>query len=326
MNFKTMLQFLGIGLLIYLLRRLFTSSGEPKSKVSSNSDCSGEFIDFSRNLDLKPNKKQALRESKDVIQKKIRDYFRDIQWGPDRKAWKANPEFFIQGSYKHGTAIRTHHDICDIDLGVYFQGKPPVSPLTLQKHIYNALLAHTSFPVIIKKKCVRIKYAGFFHIDIPIYYFDEKTAKYFLGTGDQWIESNPKEFSTWIDKQVTPNEQMVRVIRYFKAWVDSMRVRKSQKMPSGVALTVWVQKFYVQDGREDLSFIKTAYKIFSHLSAVTFLSDWKCVMPVKPFDNLIEKLSEDQREKFLERLGELIKKSEEILGSEKRERAVKKWS
>ena len=97
-------------------------------------------------------------------------------------------------------------------------------------------------------------------------------------------------------------------------------------MPSGVALTVWIHKFYVRDAREDLAFIKTAYKLFSHLKDVTFLNDWICLIPVKPFDNLIEKLTEVQRENFLKRLGELIKKSEATLGLEERGKAVKQWS
>jgi hypothetical protein len=321
-----MLQILGISLLIYLLSRLFTKSGEPRFKVSSRSDCSGEFTNFANNLGLTHNKKQALRQSKNVIQKKIREYFSGIQWGQDGNAWKANPEFFIQGSFKHGTSIRTHNDSCDIDLGVYFRGKPPVSPSTLQRHIYNALLAQTSFPVMIKSKCVRVKYAGLFHIDVPIYYYDEKTGTYFLGAGDRWIESDPKGFTAWVADQIGPNEQMVRVIKYFKAWADHTRTRKSQKMPSGVALTVWIHKFYVSDIREDIAFIKTAYKLFSHLKDVTFLNDWICVMPVKPFDSVIEKLTEVQRENFLKRLGELIKSSEGILGSEERPLAVKLWS
>jgi hypothetical protein len=326
MNFKTMLQFLGIGLLIYLLSRLFTKSGEPKFKVSTRSDCSKEFADFAKSLDLKANKKRALAESKGVIQKKILDYFRGIEWGENGNVWKGNPQFFVQGSFQHGTCIRTQNDICDIDLGVYFKGKPPISPATLQKHIYNALLAHTSFPVVVKSKCVRIKYANFFHIDLPIYYYDENTGKYFFGTSDQWVESDPKEFTAWVAARVNPHDQMLRVVRYFKAWADNIGTRKSHKMPSGVALTVWVQEFYVRDARDDLSFIKTAHQIFKHLSEITFFDDWKCVMPVIPFDNLIERLTDNQCENFLASLGEMIKKSEDIFGSENRERATKRWS
>ena len=247
-----MLQLLGIGFLIWIFSRLFSESGEPTFKVSVHSDCSREFISFSSNLGLKLRKKKMLQESKAAIQQKIETYFKEIYWNLDGKIWTAKPTFFIQGSFKHGTSIRTQYDICDVDLGVYFSGRPPISPAAIQKHLYKALIGHTSMPITIKSKCVRIKYANLFHIDLPIYYYDSATKKYFFGTGDQWIHSDPKEFTAWVAAKVQPNEQMLRLIQYFKAWADHTRIKKSKKMPSGVAITVWVQKFYVKDQLQSL--------------------------------------------------------------------------
>lgn len=324
MNFKIMLQILGIGFLIWALSRLFNETGEPVFKVSKDSDCSENFISFGKNLNLKAHKRKVLSESKRIIQEKIVTYFREFYWKVEGGVWRAKPTFFIQGSFKHGTSIRTQQDICDVDLGVYFSGKPPISPAALQKNLYHALLGHTSMPVAIKKKCVRVSYSNFFHIDLPIYYHDKKEGRYFLGVKDEWIESDPKEFTSWVAAKVQPYEQMFRLIQYFKAWADNTRTRKSQKMVSGVALTIWVQRFYVEDKREDLAFIKTAYQIFKHLSGIN-ADDWKCLMPVKPFDNLIDRLNDDQRKAFLERLGELIKKSENILAAKSKEKSIDEW-
>jgi hypothetical protein len=325
MNFKIMLQILGIVFLIWVLSRLFNEAGEPVFKVSKDSDCSHEFIAFSNSLGLKARKRKMLSESKRIIQEKIVTYFKGLYWKVEGGTWSANPTFFIQGSFKHGTSIRTQQDVCDVDLGVYFNEKPPISPAALQKHLYQALFGHTSMPVVVKRKCVRVNYSNLFHIDLPIYYHDKKSNKYFLGVKDEWIESDPKEFTSWIAAKIQPYEQMIRLIQYFKAWTDNTKKRRSQKMPSGVALTVWVQEFYVNDKREDLTFIKTAYQMFKHLSDVS-VDDWKCLMPVKPFDNLVDKLTEEQRGNFLERLGELIKKSESILAAESKDECVRQWA
>lgn len=319
-----MWQILGAGFLIWLANRLFSDSGEPTFKISKKSDCSNEFIGLAQNLDLTANKKRALKQAKDVIQQKIVEYFRGFEWKNGETIWKANPTFFIQGSYKHGTSIRTQQDVSDVDVGAYFEGKPPITPFALQQNLYKALAGHTSLPVSIKNKCVRVKYANLFHIDLPIYYRDKKTKKYFLGVKDQWIESDPKAFTEWVATQIKPIEQKLRIVRYFKAWSDNTRRKNSIKMPSGVAFTVWINAFYVKDSREDIAFIKTAYQILKHLTDQG-VDNWKCEMPVMPFDNLISKLNDDQRSNFLRSLGELIKSSESILALEQREQAVYAW-
>lgn len=326
MNIKKMLPYLGIGLLIYGVSRLFTKSGEPTFRVSQQSDCSKIFFEFSDSLKLAPHKAQQLKTAKNAIQKKILEYFRVESWAGSGRATKLTPQFFVQGSHNHGTLIRKQNDVCDIDLAVYFTSKPPVTPATIQQHIYNALILHTSIPVTIKRKCVRIKYANLFHIDLPIYYEDRKTGKLYFGTGDQWIESDPKQFNNWVASEISPNEQLVRIIRYFKAWTDNVRRRRALKMPSGIALTVWVQKFYVKNTRDDLSFILTAYQIFKHLDEYLFVDDWTCNMPVPPNDDLIESLKTDQRKNFKKKLEELIAQSEQILGSKDERSAAKKWS
>jgi hypothetical protein len=215
--------------LIWAIDRLFSESGEPEFKVSKDSDCSEDFISFGKNLSLKARKRKMLTESKRVIQEKIVTYFREFYWKVNDGVWRANPTFFIQGSFKHGTSIRTQQDVCDVDLGVYFNGKPPISPAALQKNLFQALSGHTSMPVAIKKKCVRVSYSNLFHIDLPIYYHDKKVDKYFLGVKDEWIESDPKEFTSWVATTVQPYEQMFRLIQYFKAWADNTRTRKSRK-------------------------------------------------------------------------------------------------
>lgn len=326
MNIKEMLPYLGIGLVVYGVSRLVTDSEKPTFKVSGQSDCSEDFEEFSENLYLTLHKLQQLKTAKSAIQKKISEYFRDEAGTLTGRTSKLVPKFFVQGSFNHGTLIRKQDDVCDVDLAVYFVGKPSLTPATIQQHIYNALILHTSIPVTIKHKCVRIKYANLFHIDLPVYYQDQNTGKLFFGSGDQWIESDPKQFNDWISSCVSANEQLIRIIRYFKAWTDNIRSRQSLKMPSGIALTVWVQKFYIKHTRDDLSFILTAHQLFNYLDNYMFVDDWECDMPVAPNDNLIDGLNNDQRRNFKKKLVELMDKVSRILESKNQRYASRHWA
>ncbi len=319
-----MYQVLGAALLIWIANKLFGESTEVLPKISKRSNCSDEFIRFSKNLDLTSNKKRLLRDAKNTIIGKVTSYFEELEWRVGKNVWTAKPTFFIQGSFKHGTAIRTQDDSCDIDLGVYIDGKPPILPRAFKQHLYKALEGHTNIPVSIRNKCVRIQYSNLFHIDLPLYYHDSVAKKTYLASGEDWVESDPKGFSKWFLDRTRSNEQTIRVIKYFKAWANNIKTKRSQRMPSGIALTIWVLTFFEKHNRDDIAFIKTACKILEHLGGMR-VSEWECSMPVRPNDNLIAKLSGDQRNNFIENLRQLITESCNVLDKEDKQIASAHW-
>ena len=95
-------------------------------------------------------------------------------------------------------------------------------------------------------------------------------------------------------------------------------------MPSGLAFTIWTMKHFVADERDDISFIKTAYEIYCYLSKQS-LDKWECNMPTIPFDNVIDKLSEEQKNNFLKALEELIKSTQKVLAMENKTECMKSW-
>ncbi|HXB42372.1 MAG TPA: hypothetical protein VNZ49_17670 [Bacteroidia bacterium] len=301
----------GIGALI----SSFSDNGEPKFKVTSESNCSEEFLKFDVAASIPNSKHGKLIVVRRVIEKKIRDFFA-------KKGSVSFLGFFIQGSYKHETIVRNPEDTCDVDLGLYFDGKPSITPRTIQTNIVKLFDGHTSQKAMRKNKCVRIYYANQFHIDIPIYYRDAITNKYYLGVGttNEWEPSDSRLFTEWVKKQTKDNTQKKRLIKYFKAWAATYKKRKGQKMPSGLAFTIWAIQFYKEDAREDLAFIKTAHQIYKHLK-----SEWKCEMPVLPNDNVVDDLNKEQKENFLKALVELINSSEKIFASASKIECVEVW-
>ena len=75
------------------------------------------FTQFNGELQITASKLDRLMTSRDHLRKTIKKYF-------DENHSKYKPSFYIQGSYKMGTTIRTKDDTCDLDDGVYFENNP----------------------------------------------------------------------------------------------------------------------------------------------------------------------------------------------------------
>lgn len=306
-----------VGLAIWLLSGDDNElSIELNSKAKNN--CSEEFVKLSTSLDLKPNKSSRLKQTRKVIEEKVRTFFRE-------KKATSFLGFYIQGSMKHKTIIRKHNDTCDVDLGVYLAKKPDITPATLQKNIAGLLTNQTIEGTEIRAKCVRVFYANKSYIDLPIYYKDNKQNKFYIavGTNNVWEEDDPKLFTEWL-KRETANEQKIRLIKFFKAWADNYKVLHSRKMPPGIALTIWAIAFFESDARDDIAFVKTAHKLYLALSKTSF-DKWECKMPTTPFDNVIRKLNDDQRKNFLQALKELLEEVNRIFKSDSKEECINKW-
>ena len=283
---------------------------------NEESDCHQDFIEFSDKLIVNDSKQQSLKSARIAIENKIKNYFREL----DRYNI---PRFNLHGSAKMGTQIRTHDDSCDYDVGIYFFKKPPHSFETIQSHIKNALEGHTSCKINLRNKCVRLNYKNDFHIDMPIFYTENK-IDYFLGSkGNNWNNCDSKIFKDWFLDKTGANEQIIRIIKYFKAWSDNYQ----HKLPSGLAFTVWVEKYYVEHERDDIAFTLTASNLLENLNEDYYSAEyWECKMPVLPNDDLIENLDRNQKNNFKNALENLIEEGTDALKSEDYDYAMSIWT
>lgn len=273
------------------------------------SNCSNLFHDFNQDLKITKTKNENLMKSKNNIREKIKANFKKSH--PDYV-----PTFFIQGSRKIGTMIRTKDDTCDLDDGIYFQREVGVTGTTLQNWVLEAVQDIAGADPTHKSKCIRVNYAGDYHIDLPIYYFpvDEDHPQLAVKNSDL-EESDPREFIEWYNENKC--DQLTRDIKYLKAWGDNVR----NKMPSGLAFTVLAEKNYVEDDRDDISFYETLKAIRDDLSV-----EFKCVMPTTPYDDLFADYDQARIDNFFERLDALIEDARIAIYEEKNQlKASKKW-
>lgn len=278
-------------------------------------NCHALFATFNTDeLKLTGTKKDRMRTSRDDLRKRIKSHF--AQKHPEYK-----PKFYIQGSYKMGTVIRTDEDTCDMDNGVYFFPKPKETATTMQKWVLEAVEGATSTPPVHKNKCVRVIYKGDYHIDLPVYYRDssEGNDSPFLAVKEEgWFGSDPKKFWEWYQDKKDGKPQVVRLIRFLKAWSDWKRT--SLRMPKGVALTVLCVKHRVSDDRDDKAMYYTLKAIRDELKR-----SFRCVMPVTPNDDLLASFTSKQQEDFLAELDAFVDDAKQAIDKPNQRTASKLW-
>lgn len=240
------------------------------------------FIDFDSKIKLTKKKKEELLHRRDVVRDKIRKYFKD--------ELKLNqPKFMSQGSFTINTALNPIGDNeVDIDDGIYLQHLLEnettwSTPKEAHKLITDALEAHTKDGCKDKTSCVRLIYAGDFHIDLPIYVMKKNHAKLADIELNKWIASDSKEFKDWFYKY-RENEQTNRVIRYLKAWRDYRRFDFSS-----IELTILAVNNFCKDELDDVALHNTLNKCLQSLN-----KNSKILKPVSPYEDLWKNYSKEK--------------------------------
>lgn len=267
------------------------------------------FLNFEQRISLTPLKKQKLISSRQALQNRIINYFRN-------KTDLTPPKFYIQGSYKMKTMVLGSAGEYDVDLGVYFLFKPQVTPATIKSYVFNAIEPHTQFYPENRDKCIRVVYSGDFDIDLPVYYKSTTDRHPYLATKKGWLLSDPKELCDWFEKKKDKNGQLKRIVKYFKYWANM----RTKKMPSGIALSVWVAIHYKTNSRDDIAFYETAKAIRE-----SFFWGVTCPNPATPKDDLVAKLDDNQKSNFKNYLDHLIKDAKEAIEQKDTIKAINIW-
>lgn len=249
-----------------------------------------QFLYFEKDISLSPAKKQKLIAAREALQNKIR-----IQIGS--KGIFLIPKFYIQGSYKMGTMVLAKDGTYDVDLGIYFLDIHDFAPASLQGLVLDAVKNHTTGGVEHREKCIRVKYKGDFDIDLPVYRKNNWDWNPKLATKNGWQSSDPKELCDWFKNRRDKNGQLTRIVKYLKTWAHT----RDRKMPSGIALSVWVAKNFIPMVRDDQAFYETIKAIKS-----SFFWEISCTNPAAPGDDLIAKLDFAQKKNFIDDLNILI--------------------
>lgn len=268
------------------------------------------FQQFNSDLQITSTKKDKMITSRENLRKKITDDF-------ERNHKGYNPKFFIQGSYKMGTVIRTKDDTCDMDDGVYFDSNPDdVTGTTLQNWVRNAVDGVTD-DIQHRKKCITVNYQAGYNIDLPVYLFEDGDTHPFLAIkNENFREDDPKEMVTAFNDAKDSKGQLLRNVRYLKAWCDYKR----QRMPSGLAMTILAMDNIVTDDRDDVSMKFTLIEIEK-----TLKKKFECVVPATPNDDIFADYDDTREQNFMDNLASFIADAKKAVDEKNQLRASRLW-
>lgn len=275
-------------------------------------DCHNLFQDYHGNILIDSTKKDKINKSKEALRTRIRNWFKENH--PDYV-----PKFYIQGSTKMKSGIKTKDDICDLDDGVYFFREPDVTATTLQGWVWDAVNGYTSTTPEHRKKCIRSIFSGDYEIDHPVYYkVDNKEYRIAIkNTG--WRDDDPKAMVDWFVKKKDKENRLVRIVKYLKAWCDNKR----NSMPSGLAMTILASNALdniVLNKRDDISLRDILNEIKKTLD-----SCFECFVPVTPNDDLFSDYTETRENNFMNALSDFLNDANSAIREENQLKASKLW-
>jgi hypothetical protein len=277
-------------------------------------DLQSHFIKFHNTIKLDNfDENQTLRDKRKILLDALKDNISE-----DTPSY----ESFNQGSYAMHTGINPKDGNYDIDVGLIFDTDKDdyEDPVELKKIVRDALTSGNR-TVNIRRPCVTVEYIKNgevdYHVDIAIYAKREENDCLDIGKGK---ENSGEEFRIWeisdpkglIDKinnrfdDADDSAQMRRCIRYLKRWRDKKLLSGK---PFSIALTCAIHKWF--NPSKDIFTSK-----YDDLEALISFADdlinqfdeneWLTIkLPVEPYDDLNEKMSENQMETLKKRLGEL---------------------
>lgn len=157
--------------------------------------------------------------------------------------------FVPQGSYERQTIIKPVDDHHTFDVDVILEGRwldtdaffaSKLGPRETLRRLSVELRRHHNYSgkVKMKDRCVRVDFAGAFHLDLvpacPVFGRHDIPDK----TNDTWVRTNPVEVNAWfrgVDKQ--HNGLTAVVCRLVREWKRSIYKKRG---PSGLVLDVMV--------------------------------------------------------------------------------------
>ena len=299
-----------------------------------------EFLDFHDKIKLE-DENVTLREKRDILLKKLKDNISDDA---------ATYSTFNQGSYAMGTGIVPEDEDYDIDVGLKFSINKNnyTDPIVPKKWVRDALDGHTK-SVEIRRSCITVAYQNngesVFHVDFAIYAADNNDGKLYIAKGKEfssnenkkWELSDPQGLIDIIKGKFSGDDaaQFRRVIRYIKKWKTHQFSSNGNGAPTGISLTILTYNLFSVSKTYDWSTQKYTYDDFDALYNFVysvrnaFSQTWSSVenewyhiistsLPVEPYNNLFEKMTEKQMESFYQKLDTMLSKLNEVKTKEKR--------
>ncbi|WP_139005457.1 SMODS domain-containing nucleotidyltransferase [Arthrobacter crystallopoietes] len=231
-----------------------------------------------------------------------------------------------QGSFAHKTIIRPHSgNDFDADVLVPMVEQDGWEPKHYTQALHKALQSSARYrdKAMLGKRCVKLDYAGDFHIDlVPFVTRDDGNTYITHRTRNEFIRQDPVAYTAWFeDNNRTTHGHLVRVVRLIKY----LRDRSSVQVPSVVLSALLAERVRSFAGMND--YVNVAATLTSLVKA---LHEYVDPMSMPPWvddrigQNLADRLTQSGFENLKSQLKTWSKLMTEALEANADE-SVEKW-
>ena len=306
-------------------------------------DFQSEFMNFHDAIKL-DDENEDLIQKRDILLKKLKDNISD-----DAVSFSN----FNQGSYAMGTGIKPQNGDYDIDVGLKFNlSKDDYDPITVKKWVRDALSGHTK-SVEIRRSCVTVTYQrheeALYHVDFAVYAANNNDDELYIAKGKEnsndenkfWEISCPNELIETLKSRFEGEDsaQFRRMIRYLKKWKDENFSTVGNSAPTGISLTILAYDLFEVENKIDPITYKSSYNdfeaLFKLVNRITsrftytkrneeYCHTISALLPVKPGNDLFEKMTNKQMDLFYKKICSLASVLEEVKNCSNRKEACTK--
>ena len=279
-----------------------------------------QFNKFNDTIRISYDEDRKLREKRDMLLTELRTALAQ----KFVRAGVSIPRFdtFNQGSYYMHTGVKPlASEDHDIDVGIRFHfPKENYAPTDVKKWVYEALQTGAR-TVEYHRNCIRAQYhkAGekAYHVDIAVYAHPDSNggktylAKGYVGSKEEykkWEPADPEQLKTLFDTKfadVDDRAQFRRIIRYLKKWKDVNFSASGNERPTGIALTACAIQWFApnQSYYSPYNDLDALLKVVNGMiSGYFWFNKLDVKLPVQPYNNLFEKMSDKQMQTMKEKL------------------------
>ncbi|XZL28673.1 SMODS domain-containing nucleotidyltransferase [Clostridium perfringens] len=278
------------------------------------------FKKFDSEIGLNPTRKQRIESAYETWKENFKDHD-DLKY--------IFEDFYQQGSYATNTAIKPQNSSeFDIDAVILLNladDKQPKETLQLIKNIIESYSTYKG-KVKIKDRCVRIDYAGEFHMDIvPAKTSNDEYILIPCKTDDEWQETNPKGFKNWFnDKHAEASYKLSIIVRIVKYWRD-IKVGKNTA-PKSILLSTLLANSIIPSNSIAETLVLTLENLIENIDLILDSDGQPYVEnPSLTGENLARDWSKDKFDIFKAKLEKFAVDARTALNEESKSESIKQW-
>ncbi|MDE3838760.1 nucleotidyltransferase [Bacillus methanolicus] len=236
-------------------------------------------------------------------------------------------DFYSQGSYSTDTGVKPkNNDEFDVDAILLLNIDEKEEPKDILKKISVRIKSHKEFEdrVKVKDRCVRIDYAGDFHVDIVPALPFENVIKIPSKKENEWCQTNPVGFTNWCNAINSKTDgYFAKIVKIMKHWRDD-NVGKDTA-PKSILMTTLIGNSFVKKSSIAETLVETLISLVDQLECLLEEDEIYVENPSLEDENLARNWDHTKAGRFLKKVKNLKDDCQDALDDKDKESSIEKW-